>query len=106
MGDLQTRHAMRAGDLRQELRGRWTSCFSFVDGEVKLWDLQHSDGCHPSGVRCGLTKPEYNRAYSKTPRGIANAKLSRARTDAKAYEVGGRISLLESEAVQTGAVLI
>ena len=97
---------MRAGDLRQELRGRWTSCFSFVDGEVKLWDLQHSDGYHPSGVRCGLKGPDYQRAYHKTPQGIASRKRSRARADAKAYEVGARISLLDSEAVQTGAVLI
>ena len=74
--------------------------FSIVDGEMEIWAL------NPSGVRRGLCPRDYRAAYSKTPQGIAVGKRSQARADAKAYEVGARISILESEAVQTGAVLI
>ena len=84
----------------------YLDAYSFVDGEVKLWNLHPSGVYHPSGVRRGLTGADYRQAYDKTPAGKQTKAKANARHDAKAYECGARISLLESEAVQTSAVLI
>jgi hypothetical protein len=67
-------------------------------------------GATDSGVARGtcsrLGKAAWFQAYQKTPQGIAIRKKIQARQDAKAYELGARISLFESEAVKLGAFLI
>ena len=99
------RHAMNLPDAQ------WAKCnerqaYSFVGGEVKYWDVGACNSGVARGTCSRLGKAAWGQAYRKTPRDIATAKKSQARQDAKAYELGAKISLFESEAVQLGAFLI
>ena len=80
-----------------------TGYYSFVDGKVVPVNegvMNHHHEDMPSSV---YDIVGWKRAWRKTPQGIASIKRSNALYIAGQHELGVRISLLDSVAVQKGA---
>ena len=83
----------------------WPDYYSFVAGKVvpaNVWSPYQCTGISVAGE----TRAEHDRLYKKAYQNEGWGKASRARRDAKEYSLGARISLLDSAAVQSGALLI